>query len=262
MSPVKKIFFLCLSLILLIVLCVNSHLEKLTKKSSVELEPVSNTIVNVEKEEIKETIKEEETLQEEIVNEEIKEESETPKDTTTLNEEKVEVQKEITQEIKEEETSSTIVEEKTEDEPLITTDKRYKRTGNEKPIEELSINTQLLQIRIRDYVTKYPIVFQNSSNEISKKSLNTISTVVKMLKNHPNLKIEIAGHTDAAGTKKYNLGVSIGRAVAVKKQMIAYGFNKNKIKARGYGEEIPLVENNAEGYSRVNRRVEFNIVEE
>lgn len=112
MSPVKKIFFLCLSLILLIVLCVNSHLEKLTKKSSVELEPVSNTIVNVEKEEIKETIKEEETLQEEIVNEEIKEESETPKDTTTLNEEKVEVQKEITQEIKEEETSSTIVEEK------------------------------------------------------------------------------------------------------------------------------------------------------
>lgn len=83
-----------------------------------------------------------------------------------------------------------------------------------------------------------------------------------MLKNHPNLKIEIAGHTDAAGTKKYNLGVSIGRAVAVKKQMIAYGFDKNKIKARGYGEEIPLVENNAEGYSRVNRRVEFNIVEE
>ncbi len=32
--------------------------------------------------------------------------------------------------------------------------------------------------------------------------------------------------------------------------------------ARGYGEDIPLVANSPKGYSKVNRRVEFNIVEE
>ena len=44
--------------------------------------------------------------------------------------------------------------------------------------------------------------------------------------------------------------------------MINYGFDENKIKARGYGENIPIVENSADGYSKVNRRVEFNIIEE
>jgi len=242
MSPIKKIFFLSLSLILLIVLCVNTHLEKLYKEPVINKpEPVINEkpAVIVEK---KETKLEEVKTQKEPLVKELKEEP------------KVIAPKE--------EPVKEIIEEKTEDEPLIVTDKKYRRTGNEKSIEDMSINTQLLQIRIRDYVTKYPISFQNSSNEISKKSLNTIKTVLKILKNYPNIKIEVAGHTDAAGKKKFNLGVSISRAVAVKKQMIAYGFDKNRIKARGYGENIPLVENNENGYSKVNRRVEFNIVEE
>lgn len=243
MSPVKKIFFLSLSLILLIVLCVNTHLEKLYK------EPVVNNPTPVISEEATVIVEKKETKVEEVKIEE----------KTLENEVKKEEPKVIAPK---EEPAKEIIEEKTEDEPLIITDKKYRRTGNEKSIEDMSINTQLLQIRIRDYVTKYPISFQNSSNEISKKSLNTIKTVLKILKNYPNIKIEVAGHTDAAGKKKFNLGVSISRAVAVKKQMIAYGFDKNRIKARGYGENIPLVENNENGYSKVNRRVEFNIVEE
>ncbi|NVJ53111.1 MAG: OmpA family protein [Campylobacteraceae bacterium] len=260
MSPAKKIFFLCLALIILIVLCVNMHLEKLSKNTSIEQVQESKPIPvakEIQKEEPKQEVvtneepNKEEPLKEELTSSSLKESSENQiKDELKISKEEP---------VKEEIIDS---EEKTEDEPLITTDKKYKRTGNEKPIEEMSINTQLLQIRIRDYVTKYPITFRTSSNQITKKSLNTISTVVKILKNYPTLKIEVAGHTDAAGSKKYNLGVSISRAVAVKKQMIAYGFDKNRIKARGYGENIPIVENNAKGYSKVNRRVEFNIIEE
>ncbi|RXJ98296.1 hypothetical protein CRV02_13695 [Arcobacter sp. CECT 8989] len=271
MSPAKKIFFLCLALIILIVLCVNTHLEKLAKNAGIETQQEPKTInLNTE---IKKVEKIEETPTLEPIKETESKEIETV-DTTEKKDEELNTssktessENQIKNELKttNEETAEKVVEEneeKTEDEPLITTDKKYKRTGNEKPIQEMSINTQLLQIRIRDYVTKYPITFRTSSNQITKKSLNTISTVVKILKNYPNLKIEVAGHTDAAGSKKYNLGVSVSRAVAVKKQMIAYGFDKNKIKARGYGENIPIVENNQNGYSKVNRRVEFNIIEE
>ncbi|RXJ91737.1 hypothetical protein CRV01_01200 [Arcobacter sp. CECT 8983] len=257
MSPAKKIFFLCLALIILIVLCVNTHLEKLSKTTVIEQvqESKPSKPITLEKKITEQKDTQEITTEQEPNKEEtsapIKESSENQiKDELKISKE--EPQKE----------EINLSEEKTEDEPLITTDKKYKRTGNEKPIEEMSINTQLLQIRIRDYVTKYPITFETSSNRITKKSLNTISTVVKILKNYPNIKIEVAGHTDASGSKKFNLGVSISRAVAVKKQMIAYGFDKNRIKARGYGENIPIVENNAKGYSKVNRRVEFNIIEE
>ena len=247
MSPAKKIFFLCLLLILLIILCVNTHLNSLYKKPAAIEEPVLNT-QKTEKEIQEPKIEEKIQELEEIKKVEKTEEAKSDNENTTVNESLNDTNK--------------ISKEKTEDEPLITTDKRYKRTKNEKPIEELSIEAQLIQIRIRDYVTKYPVTFKNSSYEITKKSLNTIETVMKILSKHPNYKIEIAGHTDAAGKKKYNLMVSVNRAVAVKNQMIKYGFNKNKIKARGYGESIPLVENDSNGYSKVNRRVEFNIIEE
>lgn len=249
MNPGQKIFFLILSLILLMIVCVYTNLEKLSNKSFDTQATIEQTTQIEEKTKIAEESKEntqnsqKEQKSQENIEEKTKEEE--PTKTKAIKKQEVEQKQE-----------------KTEDEPLITTDKRYKRTGDEKPIEQMSIDTQLLQIKIRDYVTKYPITFETSSNKVTKKSLNTISTVMKMLKNHPNLKIEIAGHTDASGTKKFNLGISIGRAVAVKNQMIKYGFDKNMIKARGYGETIPIVENSENGYSKINRRVEFNIIEE
>ncbi len=246
MSPGKKIFFLILFLILLIILCVTTHLDSLHKKVYPEAfeEPITTTPI-LSKESIQK--------KEEIV--------------PTLEKDKSPIVKENKEEAKKEEIKIQKEEENTifiekPDTPLITTDKRYKRTRAEKPIEEMSLDSQLLQIRIRDYVTKYPVVFKKSSNELTKKGLTTISTVVKILNNYPNIKIEVAGHTDAAGSKKYNYNVSVNRAVEVKKQMIEYGFDKNRVKARGYGEYIPLVENSPSGYSKVNRRVEFNIVEE
>lgn len=252
MNAGKKIFFLCLALILLIILCVYTHLEKLNSQNSLKEEVALKPIL--EKKVQKENISsEQKTITNDFIKTEKIVEDNSSKIVTT---EKIQTQKQQTKEPKKE------ISEKTEDEPLINTDKRYKRSGNEKPIEQMSINTQLLQIKIRDYVTKYPITFETSSNKITKKSLSTISTVIKMLKNHPNLKIEIAGHTDASGSKRTNKALSVARAVAVKKQMINYGFNKNKIKARGYAGDIPIVENNEKGYSKINRRVEFNIIEE
>ena len=243
MTPGKKIFFLILFLILLIILCVITHLESLQKK--IYPETFEKTIITtpiIKKDNIQKQIKEEIPLEK--------------------IEEKQEITPKTTKEVEKKEEKKNIIVLEKPDTPLIITDKRYKRTRNEKPIEEMSLDTQLLQIRIRDYVTKYPVIFKKSSNELTKKGLTTISTIVKILNNYPNLKIEVAGHTDAAGSKKYNLNVSVNRAVEVKKQMIEYGFDKTRVKARGYGEYIPLVENSPSGYSKVNRRVEFNIVEE
>ncbi|RXK12666.1 hypothetical protein CP965_08805 [Halarcobacter mediterraneus] len=244
MSPGKKIFFLILFLILLIILCVTTHLDSLHKKVYPEAfeEPITTTPMLKE-----ESIQKKEEIVPPLEKDKSLAVKEKPK------KEEIKIQKE--------EKENTIFIEKP-DTPLITTDKRYKRTRAEKPIEEMSLDSQLLQIRIRDYVTKYPVVFKKSSNELTQKGLTTISTVVKILNNYPNIKIEVAGHTDAAGSKKYNYNVSVNRAVEVKKQMIEYGFDKNRVKARGYGEYIPLVENSPSGYSKVNRRVEFNIVEE
>jgi flagellar motor protein MotB len=44
--------------------------------------------------------------------------------------------------------------------------------------------------------------------------------------------------------------------------LITLGVEENRLSAKGYGETMPLVPNDKEGYSLTNRRVEFNIIEE
>ncbi len=94
----------------------------------------------------------------------------------------------------------------------MTTGDKYIREGSEKRIEDLSKESQLLQIKMSDYIKENPIIFKRASNKITKSSDNSIKTIVKALKEFPNIKIEIAGHTDAVGAAKLNQAISLQRA--------------------------------------------------
>lgn len=126
----------------------------------------------------------------------------------------------------------------------------------------MSIQAQELQLKINEIVAKNPIIFKRASADILRKSEKTVDTIARLLKKHNNISIEIAGHTDAAGADDLNKRVSMQRAEKIKELIASYGIPENKLIARGYGEDIPLVENNKNGYSLINRRVEFNIIEE
>ena len=119
--------------------------------------------------------------------------------------------------------SSEIIENKVPKIPLITTDKRYNRIGNEKNIEELSKEIQELQIKITEYVRKNPIVFARQSFEFTKNSQKTFEMIVDVLAEFENIRIEVAGHTDAAGAASYNQSISQKRAQAVKDKLITLG---------------------------------------
>lgn len=266
MNQEKKVIFLFLSLIALIVLCVYTHLDtiKTSQVSTIdkkEMDLESST----EKEQIEnkeESLVSQETLPE-IKEETIKENNDEP-----IQEEEKEVSEKLLNEtIEKEEVSiqeNSVEEQKEEvkEEPLITTPDKYIREGSEKRIEELSKQTQLLQIKISDYIKQNPIVFKRGSDKITKNSNKAIKTVIESLNEFPNIKIEIAGHTDAVGAAELNQAISLKRAKSVMNRLIYYGINKDRMIARGYGENVPLVENSPNGYSKINRRVEFNIVEE
>ncbi len=251
MRQETKVILLFLSLITFIVICLYTHLDEIkiqTQKSEELIIKIDET--EKKKESIEVPIKEagEEESIPEKANEEIKENV-----LETIKEETIQEEiKEPNEEIKEE-----VIEE-----PLIKTNPKYIRELGEKPIEELSKASQLLQIEINEYIKDNPIVFRTASNIITKSSNKSIKRIVDILKKNPNIIMEIAGHTDSAGARKVNKGISIHRAKSVKNRLTAYGIDKNRLRVRGYGEDIPLVENNAKGYSKINRRVEFNIVEE
>lgn len=93
--------------------------------------------------------------------------------------------------------------------------------------------------------------------EDSKKVLQNIYDV--FIKN-PELQVEISGHTDDVGTKEYNLDLSEKRAQAVLNYLVQLGVQSGRIKAIGFGDQVPVVANDSKANRQKNRRVEFKVL--
>ncbi len=92
-------------------------------------------------------------------------------------------------------------------------------------------------------------------------SYTELNKLEAMLRENSNITVEIGGHTDAIGTKAYNMFLSRRRAEAVKDFLTKKGIDARRVKAVGYGKTRPLVSNDDEQDGReLNRRVEFKVL--
>jgi len=80
---------------------------------------------------------------------------------------------------------------------------------------------------------------------------------VKVLKEYPDLKASIEGHTDSKGRAKSNQALSERRARAVADYVIAQGVPATRLTVRGLGEAHPVADNKSEDGRSRNRRVEI-----
>jgi len=98
----------------------------------------------------------------------------------------------------------------------------------------------------------------------SKKVLDT--TLFKLMVENPELIIEIQSHTDSKGSESYNLKLSQKRSESVVKYLISKGLNPERLRAKGFGESMPVEPNNKPDGSdnplgrAKNRRTDFKIV--
>ncbi len=114
-------------------------------------------------------------------------------------------------------------------------------------------------------LTKVSIVLNNiyfdfDKYELKQESFTELSRVVKFLNDNPNVKIEISAHTDSKGSDDYNLSLSQKRAESVVSYLTSKGIDPARLFAKGYGEAIPLGDNNTEEGMAKNRRVEMKIL--
>ncbi len=103
------------------------------------------------------------------------------------------------------------------------------------------------------------LLFNTGSAVIKEESYKVLDNVVKVLKNNPNYKLNIDGHTDNTGDSEQNLSLSQKRADAAKNYIVSKGIDAKRIIATGYGDKKPTADNNTEEGRTKNRRVEFNI---
>jgi outer membrane protein OmpA-like peptidoglycan-associated protein len=79
--------------------------------------------------------------------------------------------------------------------------------------------------------------------------------------NCPGVHLEIAGYTDNVGSGDANLRLSRNRANAVVAQLVKEGVPRDRLMARGFGEEYPQADNaTAEGRAE-NRRVAMKVIQ-
>jgi outer membrane protein OmpA-like peptidoglycan-associated protein len=92
----------------------------------------------------------------------------------------------------------------------------------------------------------------------SKKILDEDRNVAR-LKGEPNIRVEVAGHTDSIGSDAYNQKLSERRAQAVVDYLVSKGVDPKRLKAVGYGKTKPIASNATEAGRAENRRVELQI---
>ncbi|GCC50999.1 hypothetical protein SanaruYs_12190 [Chryseotalea sanaruensis] len=140
-------------------------------------------------------------------------------------------------------------------------------------LKELVTNITLDTIMVMDRIELNKIFvleniyFDFAKSDITPTAAKELNKLVEILKDNPEIKIEMGSHTDSVDTYEYNLLLSQRRAESTVKYLVNNGISQQRLTAKGYGETTPIARNtnpdgsdNPVGRAR-NRRTEFKIVE-
>ncbi len=129
-----------------------------------------------------------------------------------------------------------------------------------------------------------PIYFEYNKWDVTKEAEHVLQEMLTVLRDNPNISVEIGSHTDPRGNDKFNETLSAKRAKSVVEFMISKGISQQRISYKGYGETVPyqltedigalkkgavlthdyiltLPEELQEEAYRLDRRTEFKITE-
>jgi outer membrane protein OmpA-like peptidoglycan-associated protein len=107
-------------------------------------------------------------------------------------------------------------------------------------------------------VSLYGILFDYDKDVLRPESKQALNEIAKLLKDKPDLRLEIVGHTDNRGAPDYNMNLSQRRAASVVAALTRdYGIAAERLKPSGAGLSQPVASNDTEEGRAKNRRVEL-----
>lgn len=100
------------------------------------------------------------------------------------------------------------------------------------------------------------VFFAYDQSDISEEARATLDRQATWMKQYPNVKITVEGHSDERGTREYNLALGERRANSAKSYLQSQGIEAGRLETISYGKERPAVaESNAAGWAQNRRAV-------
>lgn len=114
-----------------------------------------------------------------------------------------------------------------------------------------------LQVDLNELLEGQVVEFRVNSDEITATGTALLDEILEIIALEPDIRIEIAGHADAAGSSATNMTLSLARANSVLAYLVAAGQNVDRFDVVAFGDTVPIGDNSTEAGRALNRRIEF-----
>lgn len=132
----------------------------------------------------------------------------------------------------------------------------------EEPLPEPELTgKKALDLMRGKFITLDRIQFESGGTNLTPASQRELDELVRIMRAHPDMQLDIIGHTDNVGGTGVNLSLSAKRSRAVAEYLKRKGIAPKRMNPRGLGERFPRSSNATESGRLRNRRVEFRLIE-
>lgn len=107
-----------------------------------------------------------------------------------------------------------------------------------------------------------PILFDFDKSVLKPEGIDILNKISGALVEHPEFGVQLDGHTDYIDTDAYNLKLSESRVKTARDYLISKGISGDRIRIQYFGESRPAQDNKSAEGRRLNRRVEWSIVDQ
>lgn len=126
--------------------------------------------------------------------------------------------------------------------------------------QEFVLDFDMKKLEIGSTIALRNIFFDSDMANIRPESESELSRLIKLLRDNPGTRIEVASHSDDQGSSEFNQKLSEQRSASVVTYLVAKGISSKLLSSKGYGESQPIAPNETEDGRQKNRRTEFKVL--
>lgn len=126
--------------------------------------------------------------------------------------------------------------------------------------QEFVLDFDMKKLEVGSTIALRNIFFDSDKASIRPESESELNRLIKLLKDNPGTRIEIASHTDDQGSSEFNQKLSEQRSATVVAFLVGHGISAKVLSAKGYGEAKPIGPNDTDEGRQKNRRTEFKVL--